>query len=61
MREAERTEKARLTQVFQRFAEVKFFGLEPRVQYVNVNLDAIVYTGHGAPTVRFIERRELGL
>ncbi len=67
--ETEWAEKERLKREFQRFAEVKFFGLNPRVQYVNVGSDAIVYIEPpaGRPLlqelfrVQFIEHRELGL
>lgn len=41
--EAGRAEKERVTREFQRFAEVKYFGLDPCVQYVNVGGDAIVF------------------
>jgi hypothetical protein len=58
-----RDERERLQGEFQRFAEVKYFGLDPHVQYVNVGGDALVYLNPSPPTVaycEYIDRAELG-
>jgi len=59
---ARHAEKKRLMGEFQRFAEVKYFGLDPLVSYLNTGGDAIVYV-HPPDTrtaLRLIERAELG-
>jgi hypothetical protein len=56
--------KRAMKAAFQKFAEVKYFGMEPRVQYVNVAGDALVDLRRPPPddrlVVRFISRAELG-
>lgn len=65
--EAEWISKRKLAEDFQRFAEVKYFGLGPKIAYVNVGGTALVTLADPITEDQrrkayvFIERRELGL
>lgn len=56
--------KKKLEREFQRFAEVKYFGLGPEVRYVNAGEEALVYLHPPESSTlrdcKFISRAELG-